>query len=146
MPRNDDRLVGHVCYVRFCSAYLAVDAASRPVVDKGVIAVPESVSGMKNVCLGKIHGDIGVRVSRQIVLEHESGVVEVKGVIIIEDCRGNRARRRGRKSVLPVAFDARVLGKMLARVLMRQNAGSGFMQPLVSTGVVEVPVTVYQLP
>ena len=47
--------------------------------------------------------------------------------------------------MLPGAFNARVLGKMLARVLVRQDAGSRFMQPLVATGVVEVPVSVYQL-
>ena len=34
---------------------------------------------------------------------------------------------------------------MLACILLRQDAGSGFVQPLVATGVVEVPVGVYQL-
>src|SRR5580700_1278554 len=43
------------------------------------------------------------------------------------------------------AFDARDSGKMLARVLLCQDAGSGFVQPFVTSGVIEVPVSVYQL-
>jgi hypothetical protein len=34
---------------------------------------------------------------------------------------------------------------MLARVLLRHDAGSGFVQPLVAAGVIEVPVSVDQL-
>src|ERR1019366_6106191 len=56
VPGNDDRLAGHFCDVRLRRAYMAVDAASCPVVDKGVIAVPKSVSGVQNVGLRKIHG------------------------------------------------------------------------------------------
>jgi hypothetical protein len=103
---------------------MAVDAASCPIVDKGVIAVPKSVAGVKNVGLRKIHGDIGVRVSRRVVLKHQSGVVDMQSVFVFEDGGGNRTRRRGWESVLPVAFDARGLGKMFARVLMRQDTGS----------------------
>ena len=145
VPGNDDRLAGHFCDVRFCRAYLAVDAASRPVVDKGVIAVPKSVSGVKNVGLRKIHGDIGVRVSRRVVLKHQSRVVGMQSVFVFEDGGRNRTRRRGWESVLPVAFDARGLGKMFARVLMRQDTGSSLMDPLVTAGVVEMPVSVDQL-
>ena len=43
------------------------------------------------------------------------------------------------------AFDARDFGKMLARVLLCQDASSGFVQPFVTSGVIEVPVSVYQL-
>ena len=35
--------------------------------------------------------------------------------------------------------------EMLARVLLRQDAGSGFVQPLVAARVIEVPVSVDQL-
>jgi hypothetical protein len=34
---------------------------------------------------------------------------------------------------------------MFARVLVRQDTGSRFMDPLVTTGMVEMPVGVYQL-
>jgi hypothetical protein len=34
---------------------------------------------------------------------------------------------------------------MFARVLLRQNGGSGLMHPIVSTGVIEVPVSIDQL-
>src|SRR5271154_5631679 len=34
---------------------------------------------------------------------------------------------------------------MFARVLVRQDAGSGLVKPLVTTGVVEMPVSVYQM-
>ena len=42
-------------------------------------------------------------------------------------------------------FDARDYGKMLARVFLRQDAGSRFVQPLVATCVIEMPVGVYEL-
>ena len=47
---------------------------------------------------------------------------------------------------MPVAFDARGRGKMFACVFVSEDAGSGFVDPLVATGVVEVPVGVDQLP
>src|ERR1700681_2085898 len=43
------------------------------------------------------------------------------------------------------AFNARDFGKMLARVLLCQDARSGSVQPFVTSGVIEVPVSVYQL-
>src|SRR5260370_19442681 len=52
-----------------------------------------------------------------------SGAVGVQSVVLFEDRGRDRACRCGRKSVHPT-FDARVHGKMLARVLLRQNAGS----------------------
>src|SRR5260370_28314898 len=79
------------------------------------------------------------------MLQDESGVVGMESVFVFEDGGGNRTRRRGWESVPKVAFDARGLGKMLARVLVGKDAGSGLMDPLVAPGVVEVPVGVDQL-
>src|ERR1700722_6208843 len=42
-------------------------------------------------------------------------------------------------------FDPRDFGKMLAGVLLCQDTGSGFVEPFVTSGVIEVPVSVYQL-
>jgi hypothetical protein len=75
VPGNDNRLVGHFCDIHFCPAYVAVDASPCCVVDKGLIAVPKSIPGMKNIGLRKIHGDIGVRVSRRVMLKHQSRIV-----------------------------------------------------------------------
>src|SRR6266852_4871795 len=99
---------------------------------------------MKNVGLCKMDGDVRVRVSRHIVLEDESGGVGLQGVVVLEDGGRNCTRRRGRESMLP-AFDARVFQKMFARVLLRQDAGSGLVKPFVPAGVIEVPVRIYQL-
>ena len=41
------------------------------------------------------------------------------------------------------AFDACVLGKMFPGVFVGQNAGTSFVQPLIATSVIEVPVRVY---
>jgi len=79
------------------------------------------------------------------VLQHESAVVNVQSVFVFEDSGRYRGRRRGWESVLKVSSDERGLGKMFARVLVRQNTGSGFMDPLVAAGVVEMPVRVDQL-
>ena len=66
-------------------------------------------------------------------------------MFVFEDGGGDRTRRRGWERVAKVAFDARGLGKMFARVLVGKDAGSGLMDPLVAAGVVEVPVGVDQL-
>jgi hypothetical protein len=79
------------------------------------------------------------------VLKHQSRVVDVQSVFVFKDGGGDRTRRRGWEGVLPVAFDARGLGKMFTRVLVRKDTGSGFMGPLVAAGVVEMPVGVDQL-
>ena len=66
-------------------------------------------------------------------------------MFVFKDGGGNRTRRCGWESVPKVAFDARGLGKMFTRVLVRQDIGSGFMNPLVTAGMVEVPVGIDQL-
>ena len=66
-------------------------------------------------------------------------------MFVFKDGGGNRTRRCGWESVPEVAFDARGLGKMFTRVLVRQYTGSGLMDPLVAAGMVEVPVGVDQL-
>src|SRR3984885_7561256 len=82
---------------------------------------------------------------RQVVFQHESGFVDVQSVFVFEDGGRNRTRRRGWESELKVSSDERGLGKMFARVFVRQDTGSGFMDPLVATGMVEMPVGVDQL-
>ena len=81
---------------------------------------------MKNVGLFKENGDVGIRVGRRIVLENESGVVGTQRVVLPEYGRRNRTSRRGRENVVP-AFDPSVYQKMFARVLLRQDAGSGLV-------------------
>ena len=78
------------------------------------------------------------------MLKKKVAAVGVQSVILFEDGRRNCARWRGRECMLP-AFYARDLGKMLARVLLRQDASSGFVQPFVTSGMIEVPVSIYQL-
>ena len=55
MPGNDDRLIRDSCDVRFGCLYLPGEAASSPVIDEGVIAVPKRVAGKKDLLLRKIH-------------------------------------------------------------------------------------------
>src|SRR5450432_1946930 len=107
VPWDDNRLLGDLCDVLFRRSYLAVDAASGRVVDEGVIAVPESVADMNDVGLRKVHVDVRVRVSGQVLLKHQSGAVGVQSVVLFEDGRRNRTRRRGWESVMP-PFNTRV--------------------------------------
>jgi len=78
---------------------------------------------------------------RQIVFQDQRGVIGVQGVVFGEDGGRNRSRRRGRKGVLPT-FHARIDQEMLARIFLRQDAGTGLMNPFVSASVIEVPVRV----
>ena len=66
-------------------------------------------------------------------------------MFVFKDRGGNRTRRCRWESVPKVAFDARGLGKIFTRVLVRHDTGSGFMDPLVAAGMVEMPVGVDQL-
>src|SRR5580692_12080171 len=79
-----------------------------------------------------------------VVLEGEGRPVGVNRVLVLKSSCGDRSGGRGRKSVNP-AFDARVHGKALARILVRQNACAGLVHPLVAAGVIEVPVRVDEL-
>lgn len=54
VPGDDNRFVSGFCDVHLCSAYLTVDAAARPVVDEGIITVPEGISGVENVGLNEV--------------------------------------------------------------------------------------------
>ena len=78
------------------------------------------------------------------MLKNQSGAVDVQSVVLFKNGRGNRIRWRCGESVLPT-FDPCVFRKVPARVFLRQNAGSGFVQPLVAAGVIKVPMSVYQL-
>ncbi len=64
-------------------------------------------------------------------------------LVLKNGCR-NCSRRRGRKRVSP-AFDTRVHGKTLARILVSQNACACLVYPLVPASVIEVPVRVDEL-
>ena len=46
---------------------------------------------------------------------------------------------------MPVAGDEGVFGEMLSGVLVREDAGSGLVQPFVAAGVVKMPVSVDEL-
>src|SRR5271163_2832681 len=98
---------------------------------------------MEHVRFHKMYGDVGVRMSGQIVFQSQRGVVRVQCVLLGEYRGRNRSRRRGGESVLPT-FYARINQEMLARVLLSQDAGARLMYPFVSAGVIEVPVGIDQ--
>ena len=77
------------------------------------------------------------------MLKNQSRFVNAQSVILFEDDRGNRAVWCCRERMFP-PFDARDYGKMLARVFLRQDAGSRFVQPLVAACVIESAVGVDQ--
>src|SRR5258705_205943 len=97
----------------------------------GVIAIPKSVSGVKNISLRKVHRDVGVSMRGQIVLENQNRIISVHGVIFIEDGGRNSPSRRSRKCIFPNLFDPRVFQQMLPRILLRQNACSRLVKPFV---------------
>src|ERR1700732_2994004 len=55
MPWNHNRGCTNLREVRFGCANLAIDAASARAVDKGIVAIPERVSGVQNISLGKVY-------------------------------------------------------------------------------------------
>src|ERR1700730_4754040 len=144
MSRNHNGRCANLRKVRFRRVNLAIDAASGRVVDKRIVAIPERVSGVQDISLGKVYGDVRIGMSGAVVLEGESGAVSANRVLILKNSCGERSGGRGRKSVGP-AFDARVHGKMLARILVSQNACTRLVQPLIAARVIEVPVRVDQL-
>src|SRR4051812_4085532 len=138
MAWNHNGAGAHLCQVRFGCANLPVDAASCRVVDKRIVAIPESVSGVQNISLGEVYRDVRIGMSGTIVLERKSGAVDVNRVLVLENRCWDRSSWRGRKSVKP-AFNASVNGKTLACIFVSQNAGSRLMQPLIAACVIKVP-------
>jgi len=128
MAWNHNRRCANFRKVRFGCANLAIDAASGRVVDKGIVAIPERVSGVQNISLGKVYRDVRIGMGGAVVLEGESGAVGVNRVLILKNSCRDRSGGRGRKSVYP-AFHARVHGKMLARILVSQNACARLVYP-----------------
>src|SRR5262249_26053118 len=79
---NDDRLVGRSGEISFGCLYHSVDAAACRVVDEGIEAVPEGVTGVKNVGLGEGNRDVAVR---------------MRGTVICDACHdGQRQRTQSR--------------------------------------------------
>jgi hypothetical protein len=130
--------------VRFSCTNLTIDAASGRVVDKRILAIPERVSGVQNISLGKVYGNVRIGMSWGVVLEDEGRIVEVNRVLVLKNSRGDGSGGRGRKCVNP-AFHARVHRKTFTGILVSQNACARLVHPIVAAGVIEVPVRVDEL-
>lgn len=141
---NDDGGVCDFGEVGFGGADLAVNAATGGVVDEGIVAVPEGVAGMEDVGFDKMDVNVGIGVGGRVMVHDEGGIIDVEGVGIVKDDRGQRSSGHGGKGVMP-AFDASVLREMFLGVGLGENRGAGFMNPEVSAGMVEVPVGIDEL-
>src|SRR5271166_786259 len=89
--------------------------------------------------------NVRVCMGRWIMLERNRGAVDMNGMFVAENLSGNRAGWRLWKGVAPVVH-ARRRGKVLARVFVRKNRRALRVQPLVPARVIEVPVSVDELP
>src|SRR5271154_5452686 len=99
MAGNHNRRCANLRKVRFRCANLAIDAASGRVVDKGILAIPERVPGVKNISLSKVYGDVRIGMSRAVVLEGEGGTVGVNRVLVLKNSCGDSSGGRGRKGI-----------------------------------------------
>jgi hypothetical protein len=77
-------------------------------------------------------------------LQFDGCAIELEFAISAEDLARNRAGRRGQEIVVPI-FNALDLGEMFAGVFVGNDLCPDRMEPLVSTGVIEVPMRVDQV-
>src|ERR1700720_2551236 len=101
MAWNHNRRGAHLREVCFRCANLAIDAASGRIVDKRIVAIPERVSGVQNISLGKVYRDVRIGMSGAVVLEGERGAVKVNCALVLKNTCGDRSGGRGRKCVDP---------------------------------------------
>jgi hypothetical protein len=64
--------------------------------------------------------------------------------LIFHDDRRARAGWNGSERPIPI-IDVSGLGKMLQRISLRNDRGTGCMHPLVSVGMIPVPMGVYDV-
>jgi len=81
MAWNHNRRCANFRKVRFGCANLAIDAASGRVVDKGIVAIPERVSGVQNISLGKVYRDVRIGMGGARAGSPELSSRRVRGVV-----------------------------------------------------------------
>ena len=119
----------------------AVNVASGGVVDEGIDAVEPGVTGVDDVGVGEVDGDVGVGVGGVEVGEVEGFAVGGDGFVLVEDDGGESAGGcRGEVGV--EGGDLLGGAEALAGVFVGDDGGAGGVEPLVAVGVVEVPVGV----
>jgi hypothetical protein len=98
---------------------------------------------VKYVCIGESHGNVAVGVCRPVILQRERRPVDFDGPVGREDVGRNGACRRCRKIEVPVFHPLRPR-QMIAGIFVRKDRGAFTMQPLITVGVVKVPMRVDQ--
>ena|SRR5215472_6315629 len=106
--------------------------------------IPERVTHMNDVNVGKMSRYVAVRVSRCVALKSDLGTVELEAPLRSECISGNCTRWRTCKSEVPTHHSG-IRRKMFASVFVRQNPCTSFVHPHVSIRVIEVPVRVDQV-
>ena len=93
MSRNDDGFLGGFRDVHLRRANHSIDVAACRIVDKRIVAIPERIAGVQNICVHKVNGDVAIRVCRLIVLQHNRLAIQVQTACVRKDLRRNSARR-----------------------------------------------------
>src|SRR5690348_15600775 len=81
VTRNHDGLGGGFRKVCFCGANHGVDAAAGIVVNEREIAVPPGIPNMQNIGSGEVNRNIGVRMSRAVVIKSDVCAIELQPAI-----------------------------------------------------------------
>src|SRR5262249_37708373 len=109
-----------------------------------IVSIPERVAEGRHIGLFEIYQYIAVGMAGAEVL-HLYGVAR-KGelLLIVHGDRRARAGWNGSERPIPI-IDVSGLGKMLQRISVCNARGTGFMHPLVSVGMIPVPMGVYDV-
>ena len=141
MASDDNGVVGDRGEIGIGCRDHPVDAAARRIVDKWINAVPESVCHVDHIRFGKRHGDVAVGMRGPIMFKRDRQSVELEGMLVSENFAGDAAFRQCKEIVVPIV-NTLDLGKILSRVLLRDDFGARRIEPGVAAGVVEVPVCI----
>ena len=142
---DNDGIVAHGGDVGFRRLdHAAFDAAAGRIVDEGIDAVPEGVTGMENIGLREGDEDVTVGMGGSIIPQLERGAIERQRPVVGHHLGRNCGNRRWRKIEIPV-IDPLRRHQVLARVFMREDCRAFAVEPFVSVGMIEVPMGIDQM-
>ena len=99
---------------------------------------------MKHICFAEVGRDIAIGMTRTVIFERDGRPVDLQRAIGCENIFWNAAWAERQEIIIPI-LDALDLLEVLTRVFLRNDLGTGRVQPLIAVGMIEMPVRVDEM-
>src|ERR1700761_5783373 len=146
LPRSDGAMAGYEnSLVRgaidglVCPCDGVVDIAAVLVVDEWVASRPEGIAKRQYICLDEVDPEVAVGMAGPKMLYLDFCPIKVEGFLCIDQKRRASADRDGAECPVPIV-DMGSRGQMFQRIGVRDDGRARCVQPLISVGVIPMPV------